>query len=53
LKLKYYVLPFSLLTIEIEPKYCDIIITRFSNFTGVPEKEIRATVEHGKEENSQ
>lgn len=28
---------------EIEPKYCDVIITRFSNFTGIPEEEIRAT----------
>jgi DNA modification methylase len=32
---------------EIEPKYCDIVITRFSNFTGIPEEEIRETVEHG------
>ncbi len=28
---------------EIEPKYCDVIITRYSNFTGIPEEEIRAT----------
>jgi len=32
---------------EIEPKYCDIIITRFSNFTNIPEEEIRATRENG------
>lgn len=32
---------------EIEPKYCDVIITRYANFTGTPEEEIRATVEHG------
>jgi len=30
---------------EIEPKYCDIIIKRYSNFTGIPEEEIRATRE--------
>lgn len=28
---------------EIDPKYCDVIITRFSNFMGISEKEIRAT----------
>jgi len=32
---------------EISEKYCDVVITRFSNFTGIPEEEIRATVEHG------
>lgn len=30
---------------EIEPKYCDVIITRYSNFTDIPEEEIRATRE--------
>jgi len=30
---------------EIEPKYCDVIITRYANFTGTPEEEIRATRE--------
>jgi len=28
---------------EIEPKYCDVVITRFSNFTDIPKEEIRAT----------
>jgi len=28
---------------EVEPKYCDVIITRYSNFTNIPEEEIRAT----------
>ena len=28
---------------EIEPKYCDVIITRYANFTDTPEEEIRAT----------
>jgi len=32
---------------EIEPKYCDVIITRYSNFTDIPEEEIRATKENG------
>jgi len=32
---------------EIEPKYCDVIITRYCNYTDTPEEEIRATVEHG------
>lgn len=32
---------------EIEPKYCDVIITRYSNFTDIPEEEIRATREDG------
>ena len=32
---------------EIEPKYCDVIITRYSNFTDTPEEEIRATREDG------
>lgn len=32
---------------EIEPKYCDVIITRFSNFTETPEEEIRAKRENG------
>jgi len=30
---------------EIEPKYCDVIITRYANFTETPEEEIRATRE--------
>ena len=29
--------------IEIEPKYCDVIIKRFSEFAGIPEEEIRKT----------
>ncbi len=29
--------------LEKEPKHCDVIITRFSNFTDIPEEEIRAT----------
>jgi len=28
---------------EIEPKYCDVIIKRFSEFAGIPEEEIRKT----------
>ena len=32
---------------EIEPKYIDVIITRYCNYTDTPEEEIRATVEHG------
>jgi len=32
---------------EIEPKYVDVIITRYSNFTGISEDEIRATRENG------
>jgi len=28
---------------EIEPKYCDVIKTRYANFTDIPEEEIRAT----------
>jgi len=31
---------------EIEPKYCDVIITRYCNYTDTPENEIRTTVEH-------
>jgi len=30
---------------EISPYFCDVTITRFSDFTGIPEEEIRATVE--------
>jgi len=30
---------------EIEPKYCDVIITRYANFMGIQEEEIRATRE--------
>ena len=30
---------------EIDPHYCDVIIKRYSNFTGIPEEEIRATRE--------
>jgi len=29
--------------IEIEPKYCDVIIKRFSEYIGIPEEEIRKT----------
>lgn len=32
---------------EIEPKYCDVIITRYANFTDTPEEEIRVTKENG------
>lgn len=28
---------------EFEPKYCDVIIKRFSEFAGIPEEEIRKT----------
>ena len=28
---------------ELEPKYCDVIIKRFSQFTGISEREIRKT----------
>ena len=31
---------------EIEPKYGDVIITRYANFTDTPEEEIRATREN-------
>jgi DNA modification methylase len=31
--------------IEIDPKYCDVIIKRYADYMGVPEKEIRATRE--------
>lgn len=33
--------------LEIEPKYVDVVIKRYSNFTGIPEEEIRATRENG------
>jgi len=32
---------------EIEPKYCDVTIKRYADYTGTPEEEIRETVEHG------
>jgi len=32
---------------EIEPKYCDVVIKRYAAFTGIPEEEIREMVEHG------
>jgi DNA modification methylase len=32
---------------EIDPKYCDVIIKRYADFTGTSEESIRATVEHG------
>lgn len=32
---------------EIEPKYCDVVIKRYCDYMGTPEDEIRATVEHG------
>ena len=32
---------------EIDPKYCDAIIKRYSDYTGTPEENIRGTVEHG------
>ena len=32
---------------EIEPKYCDVIIQRYCNYTDTPEDAVRATVEHG------
>jgi len=33
---------------EIDPKYCDVIIKRYADYVGVEEKAIRKTVEHGK-----
>jgi len=32
---------------EIDPKYCDVIIKRYADYTGTPEEKIRETVEHG------
>ena len=34
---------------EIDPKYCDVIIKRYADYVGVDEKLIRKTVEHGHE----
>jgi len=31
---------------EIEPKYCDVIIKRYADYVGISEKEIRSTVEN-------
>jgi len=33
---------------EIDPKYCDVIIKRYADYVGVSEESIRKTVEHGK-----
>jgi len=33
--------------IEIDPKYCDVIIKRYADYTGTPEEKLRGTVEHG------
>lgn len=33
--------------LEIDPKYCDVIIKRYANYVGISENEIRVTVEHG------
>ena len=33
---------------EIDPKYCDVIIKRYADYVGADEKAIRKTVEHGK-----
>jgi len=33
--------------IEIDSKYCDVIIKRYADYTGTPEEKIRETVEHG------
>ena len=30
---------------EIDPKYCDVIIKRYADYIGIPEKKIRATRE--------
>ncbi len=35
---------------EIDPKYCDLIIRRYAEYTGVPEKSIRATRKKGQPE---
>jgi DNA modification methylase len=34
--------------LEIDPKYCDVIIKRYADYVGADEKSIRKTVEHGK-----
>jgi tRNA G10 N-methylase Trm11 len=32
---------------EIDPKYCDVIIKRYADYVGIDEKVIRKTVKHG------
>ena len=32
---------------EIEPKYCDVIIKRYADYTDISEENIRETVQHG------